>query len=154
MRHFRPLKPRDRRELQRIESSQRRIGSVIGKSSEDFFEGILISLLQQGRIKEFRRTAKWSPDDREGGTDFFITDLNGREYRVDIKSSKIRTGRKRPGIVYIVIGLHPKEKKVLRQLQRHGIISNKEKKRRLVEVKQFQLEKEENQDAKPGPEPG
>jgi len=128
MRHFKPPKPRDKRELQRIKSSQRRIGSVIGKDSEDFFERVLTSLLQQGRIRGFKRTAKWSLDDREGGTDFFITDLEGREHRIDVKSSKFWIGEKRPGVIYIVIGLHPKETKILRQLKRHGIISNKKEK--------------------------
>lgn len=147
MRHFRLPRPKDLRELRRIKSSQGKIGSAIGKGSEDFFEGVLTTLLQRGKIKGFRRTIKWSPDDRYGGTDFFITDLNGREYRVDIKSSKARTGMKRPDIVYIVIGLYPKEKKILRQLQNSKIIPKEKRRQEPAKFSQLPLRKEGEQDA-------
>ena len=126
MKPSRSLKPRDLRELQRIkiESSQRKIGNVIGQNSEDFFERVLTKLLQQGKIEGFKRTPKWSPDDR-GGTDFFITDLDGKEHRVDVKSSKTWIIEKRPGIAYIIIGLNPSEKKTLKQLRKYKIIPRK-----------------------------
>ena len=150
MRHFRLLRPKDLRELQRIKSSQGKVGSAIGEDREDFFEGVLTKLLQQGKIKGFRRTIKWSTEDREEGTDFFITDLNGREHRVDIKSSKTRARRKRPGIVYIVIGLHSKEKNILRQLQKYKIIPKEKRRQELVGASQLPLRKEENQNAESG----
>lgn len=122
MRHFRPLRPRDLRELQRIKSSRGKAGSAIGKGSEDFFKGVLIKLYQEGKIKGFKKTRKWSFDDYHRGTDFFIWGIDERMHRVDIKSSKIWKEGEKPGIIYIVVGLHPDEKDILRQLRKYKII--------------------------------
>lgn len=122
MRHFRPLRPRDLRELQRIKSSQGKAGTAVGKGSEDFFKGVLIKLYQERKIKGFRKTRKWSFADYHRGIDFFIWGIDEKVHGINVKSSEAWLVKRKPDIIYIVVGLHPEEKEIVKQLRKYKII--------------------------------
>ena len=111
MRHTRPSAAR---------RARKRIRREKGRSSEDFFGALLLELFKQGLIKDFERIPKYSLED-SWGIDFYVYSLDGRRYKVDVKSSEIWIGRKNPNTVYIIVGLCPDKEKILEQLRKEGI---------------------------------
>ncbi len=109
------------RELRRIRRAKGRAGSAVGRGSENFFKKILIELYQQKQIKWFEKTRKFSPDDWVE-IDFFIGSLDGRRHEVDVKSSQPLLQKRKPNIIYVVVGLCPDKEEILKQLRKEGII--------------------------------
>lgn len=124
MRHFGSSgrsSARRERELERVKSSRGRAGSAVGRESENFFKKILIELSQQKQIKWFEKTRKFSPDDWVG-IDFFVVSNDGRRHEVNVKSSQTGLQKRKPNIIYVVVGLCPDKEEILEQLRKERII--------------------------------
>ncbi len=122
MKHFKSFSHSARhREWRRIRFSKGRAGSAVGRESEEFFKKILVELYQQKQIRWFEKTRKFSPDDWVG-IDFFVGSNDGRRHEVNVKSSQTWLQKRKPNIIYVVVGLCPDKEEILEQLRKEGII--------------------------------
>lgn len=111
----------EQRRHDRNRINYKRVASELGYLCEDYAVEVIRSAVEAGLIKSMRRTERLGKEDVLGGYDMVITDWNGMEHSLSIKSSRrqfIESQWTRPDIPVLFVELNQPPKKIWNNLRK------------------------------------